>query len=754
MAFSFSNLLPESATTFEGGTTTWVATGGNTTLSVVTSEWLSGTRSMRMTATAIGSIETISPRFLVAAGKTYAVRLPIRQNTSTAKTITGRITWFDAASGGNSLGVADFSVSMNTTVGWSNANYCVPSGVAPTGALSATAKITVTGLSAGDFVNTDDVYAAEVPRRTGDLLSYNIGSFENDVAGWGATNGTVARVSGVLFTGAGYYVLGATSTAAGQMAIRNTALSAVTPGETYVAYAAAQCPSASLTGVMGIEWYDAANVWLSTSQLTQTFDGTIRRIAISGTAPATAVKAKLIIRPTATAAAQVVYLDDVTLCPAPNRPGNILTYEEFSSESTFPAWTLEGATGLERVYLTSGITDGFYALSYVPVQERIHRLSLDRLLPVTSGTTYAAKATYFGSNPSGSESTTMTYRVLMDWYDAGGVLLLADNPDGFYSVTIPPGGLNGTTSTETRTAPEGAAFARVIIELDHSNSLVGRYYVDNVSLIEAEPEYELASDNATGAVKLTVNYIATGAARVTIRRVDDDGHTSYVRGYGQEYALYPYDDTPLVVEDYEAPLGTRVWYSIRWSNEAGTISYGYLDTQRIPAPVLADPDYAWFKSPGNPALNTMVLMEAPLKWARAARSTRYDVVGRKNPVHVTSVRSGRTASVTILVWDPSANELFNSLLDTGLPVLIQAMPGYGVEGNLYLSVGDTDVEHLDPDARIPGWRWSLTITEIDRPDGGLQGSAGLTWQDIFDNYTQWEDLFDAHATWVTVLTKG
>lgn len=753
MAFSTSNLLADTASTFESGIMTWAA-GTNTTLSIVTSEYLVGTRSLRMTATADGSVVATSPRFLVSAGKTYAVRLPIRQATSVVKVVTGRITWYDATSGGTALGTAEYSVSLNSSVGWYNANYCTPSGVAPTGAKSATVRITVTGLSAFDYVNTDDVYAAEIPRRAGDLMAYNTSSVENDVSGWTPeTNSTLTRTLGTLYTGAGYYSLSVASVAAGVSGAHNTNFLNVTAGQDYVGYAAVQ-PTWAVSMEMRIHWYNSSNTKIGEEARTVSIAANaIVRHAVSGTAPVGAVKARVFLEATATAAGQVFYVDDASLSPAVNRTGNLLTFEEYSTESTLPTWTLSGGTGLARTYLTSGITDGFYALSYVPVNSEIHRMTLNRLIPITPGTTYQAKATFFGKNSS-VQVTPMTYRVLMDWYDASGVLFAADNPDGFYSVNISPGGLTGATTTETRMAPAGAAYARVSVELDHTVSLVDRYYVDNVSLIEATPEYELVSDNATGSVKLTVNMVSASGTHVTIQRTDENGKTVYVRGYGQEWKLVPYTPGPLVIEDYEAPIGTRVQYSIRWTEATGAIRANALYTQQIKSPIIVDPDYAWFKAPGNPALNTLVLMETPLKWSRTSRSTRYDIVGRKNPIHVTGVRSGRSAGITILVWDPSANALFDSLLDAGQPVLIQAMPGYGVEGNLYLAIGDSEVEHVHPDARVPGWRWALDITEVDRPAGGLQGSAGITWQNIYDNYQTWEDVFDAHNEWVTVLTKG
>jgi hypothetical protein len=131
----------------------------------------------------------------------------------------------------------------------------------------------------------------------------------------------------------------------------------------------------------------------------------------------------------------------------------------------------------------------------------------------------------------------------------------------------------------------------------------------------------------------------------------------------------------------------------------------------------------------------------------------YAIVGRRNPLHVTGTRSGRTSSLSILVWDEPSNDLFDSLLDSGLPVLIQATPGYGIEGNLYLSVGDVECEPVATAANEPGWRWTLAVTEIDRPGGGIQGSALSTWQTIYDNYNEWGSAYDENASWSEVLTR-
>jgi hypothetical protein len=403
------------------------------------------------------------------------------------------------------------------------------------------------------------------------------------------------------------------------------------------------------------------------------------------------------------------------------------------------------------MYLTSGITDGYYMLKATPTAPGMVAGTLDRLIPVTPGTTYRVKCVGWRHATDAAQTITSSMRPRVDWYDSSGNLFQVDNPDQFYPHDG-AGSFLAQIVSETRTAPVGAAYAKVGFEADASNPLIDYWAFDNFELSPATAEYTLTVDNALGMVSLNIGDIQSSADKITIERVDQNGKKVKLRGYGLVYDKAPYTPAPVLVEDYEAPLASRIWYAITWYT--GTTQGTRLFTQAIDAPTLDDGDYVWFKSPGIPALNTTVMMEAPLKWSRQARSARYDIVGRKNPVNQYDVRSGRSSSITVLIWDPEANELFNSLLDSGATALIQAMPGYGIDGNLYLSIGDVDVEPLSPDAREDGWRWTLAITETDRPDGGLQGSGTTTWQTIYDGYATWEDLFDAHASWTDVLTKG
>lgn len=762
MAYGNANLLPVDASTFEGGTSSWPGTGTNSTIVVQSAAKLSGTYALRVTATAAGSAVASSPRVAVTAGLEYVARVPVGIATSIAGlTTSATIEWWTAASGGTQLSTTTGAVwNISSTVGFWAANYPVVTGTAPVGATHALVRVTVNNLAASGQYLIDDVYFGAAVVSAGNAYGYNTASIEQDTSGWRADAGTtLARGLWGLVTGMGYYALEATSSAAGSQELRTNSFINVLPGKEYTSYVSVYTPSVATTWYAEFRWYDSALTQLGgTVQTAYAVSQSVTtRLGVTGIAPAGASYCKVFIRPQATAAGQTFVLEDARLIASPNLAGNLLTYTEYSAEGTLPALNLTNGTA-SLYQLTSPYTDGFFVVKATPTETGLITGQLARLVPVTPGTTYQVKATIYRRNSDPAQAVISSVRVRIDWFDADGNLFQADNADQFYS-TEQVGDWYAQTNSETRTCPEGASYAKPAWEVSSDNPLVSFWVIDNFSFLESAPEYTLETSNENGCVTLTVaNAYAptTNNAGVTIKRVDESGNMHSMRGYGRTWDLAPNPYAPIVVEDYEAPLASRVWYSVQWSDAGGTTKGTRLLTQTVDAPVLEDGDYAWFKSPGLPALNTTVLMEAPLTWSREARSSRFNIVGRKNPVHVTGMRAGRTSSITVLIWDPEANELFNSLLDAGTAALVQAMPGYGIDGNLYVSIGDIDVEPLDPDAREPGWRWTLAITEVDRPDGGLEGSAASTWQDILDSasYPTWEELFAAHDSWTTVLTEG
>ncbi|WP_405560681.1 hypothetical protein [Streptomyces sp. NBC_01180] len=589
----------------------------------------------------------------------------------------------------------------------------------------------------------------------GNLLEYNTQSFETDTSGWNIVNGTLVRSATPLVAGGGSYSGKGTATATGEMQLVVVNQYAVTAGAEYLAYVWGFSTTALPGSKIGIRWYDSTG-----AQILPNPEGfwdipaggiVATRLNVVSTAPVGAVKARMYVKATL-AAGQSLYIDECFLGVAPNDPLNLLSYNEFSTEVSLPAWTATNGT-VSMAYLYTAnpeFQDGAYALKVTPASTGLVSVSLDRLVPVVPGETYWVGSTSLIA-AAADGSAYQTSRTCVDWYRSDGTLLLADVPDQFYTSGGETVGHDATANSETRTAPPGAASGRIRVEIMHQDTSATMYYVDNIVFKGSGPQYAVTPHQDTASITVQVNWTppATEVA-YTLLRVHQDGSMHPVRGYVGDLVRTPYDGE-IFVEDYEAPLGEDIWYRIDWFDSAG-VSRIHLYTRSFQSPQLDDPSYVWFKSPGLPALNTTALMETPLEWSRAARSTEFDIVDRTNPVPISGVRGGNKGSLSILVWDAGTNTQFNELLSPGQPVLIQANPGYGINGNLYVSVGDSSAEQVSGSANEPGWRWTLAVTEIDRPTGGVQGSALATWQSILDNFDTWADVYDAFDTWADVLT--
>ncbi|MFJ9408580.1 hypothetical protein [Streptomyces sp. NPDC101393] len=507
----------------------------------------------------------------------------------------------------------------------------------------------------------------------------------------------------------------------------------------------------SLTATCTIHWLNAGGTEIGTSTRPRTMSytaGAIYRASAYGTAPVGTTQAKVSVAFTGVTS-DIVYVDFMYL--GQPEPGNLLTFPEFTSDYTLAPWiTSTGTLTSERGVTLMG--DGDTMLGFAPAGTGIHTVTLNRWVPVTGGETYAVKAAVM--TLTADPNATAATRVGLEVRNAlGATTLITPGPFFQYQGTV--GIYVGVFEDRTVTLPADAVDVRVVVQVYQAvSNHADLYYIDAVSVATSLPDYVLAVDDSRGMVSISIydRPVYAGPNTVSVYRMSEDGSMVPLRGYGREMVDAPYSNEDLFLEDYEAPVGTRVYYRVVWTGNGGQLSQ--LDTDSVVAPQISDGSYVWVKSPGNPALNTMVMMAENPSWSMAARSAAYAVVGRSAPVVVSETRGSRTGTLAVRLADWDTNDVARELMQSGLPLLMQAAPGHGMDGNVYFAIGDVSYEPENWNATVPGWLWTLDVTEIDRPVGGLQGSAGRTWQDVLDGFESWDEVFAAYGSWLDVQTGG
>lgn len=593
----------------------------------------------------------------------------------------------------------------------------------------------------------------------GNLLTENQQSFLSSVTGWTGTgsvfvyNGTASIVSSNLDP-QGVAAIQSSGTSDAVITLTNAV--PVTPGTEYVAYGwFAITETRSLTATATIHWLDGSGVEIDTvsGSLSQSFTALrpYRPCAV-GVAPAGASQAKMSVRLTSTSSeGQVSYWDHMFL--GVPYEGNLLSYADYSSEFEPAPWTCTtGTVTWEDTRIS--LVDGMRAIGFVPDGTGTHTLRLDRWVPVTGGETYNAVVTVVadGTDPS----SVIEARTGLEWRDAEGTLLPIEWPEPFFRLETPGTTNYSAAPSRTYEAPEGAVEARLVLQLLHDiHNTTAFYWIDRASIDLDVPTYTLSVDNELGMIALNLLSEPSEAAKtVSVHRIGEDGNPVPVRGYGVEMNRAPYSPASTIyLEDYEAPVDQRVFYRARWYDENGVMS-DEVTTKTVTAPTIEDGSYVWVKAPGTPAMNTKVMMAENPTWEMAGRAAHYQVIGRSAPVVISEVRSSRSGKMKIRIEDWEVNDAARRLLASGLPILVQAQPGHGIDGNLYLAVGNVTYAPEQWNATLPGWLWELDVTEIDRPVGGLQGSAGRTWQDVLDEFETWDEVFATYGTWLGVQTGG
>ncbi len=732
-----TNLLSANTESVETDTSGWTA-GANTTLFRST-RYYTGAASLGMQASAAGTVTaTTASRVPVTAGTVYQayayfaslVAMPGRTSFVT-------VTWHSAPTGGTPIST---SVSNTTTLATATDWNTPPPQVtvtAPAGATHASLTVTVTGLGSGAQVAMDRATLGEPNNNKAfNLMPYTASSVEGDASEWTAwENVTISRQSTMAYEG--WYSLVLTSTAAGQVRAAGVAVP-VTPGTTYMAQMVARDGSPPMQ--VEVRWYDSLGTAIHTTTGIQwaVTASEWTPCATIGTAPPGAATARMVLAPTATAAGQTWACDIMRFLDLTDAtvPGNLIPYAQSDVEGGIVGWAATGAT-LEhsRAY----VLNGDYAVAVTATGGDLAvALDVTPVTPITPGQSYQLKI------PMRSPNGSLPFTTRFEWLDVNGAVLR--NRWNKWSAGSTTGWYMGPAGD---IAPMGAVAVRVSVGM--TNAPAGyALYLDRVIL--APGGLTVAAEQAAGGgAALVVSGLTSGGPDWTwsLDRLDGKGGMAPVRGWADDLAAQPVTGDIAAITDYEAPLGVPVTWrvTIRSSDGASWRSYTS-DAITLPA----DETTAWLKDPGLPQRSCRVTVAPPMPtWRTTAQQGVNQIRGRRLPVVISDVRGGRTGELTVVTETSAERQALDWVLQPGSVLLLQWPPEWG-EDDMYVSVGDVTAAPIADFAQFHDRTWVLPLTEVDRPVGGITGSANRTWQTVKDEGATWADVLAGKTAWLNIYT--
>jgi hypothetical protein len=193
------------------------------------------------------------------------------------------------------------------------------------------------------------------------------------------------------------------------------------------------------------------------------------------------------------------------------------------------------------------------------------------------------------------------------------------------------------------------------------------------------------------------------------------------------------------VYDYEAPLNRAITYQID-DNGASTLT----------TPVTLTVSVAWLKSPGYPVMNQIIKMREMPKLNRVRPQGVHNVLNRKRPIVAYGTLSSLNGTLGLLTGNEAATDAMLTFLESNGVGLLQ-IPGSRFS-EIYLALGDVDEEPLTRLQKEDSVWWSISVIEVDRPDGGLEGNPTSTYDSLRDGtITNYTNLKTVKSSYLAVM---
>lgn len=740
------NFLSTVTESIDPNTSGWVAKT-NCTISLGTGG-RNGDGCLKLTSSAAGEMQARTvASYPVVTDQDYEYEAFADASGATVPERIG-IRWLTAAN-------AEISISWSVTTSSASATWhrIAVSAIPPTNAASAQVVVSAMTPAAAGVINYfENVYFGFPIRTTGNMLAFSTETMERGLGDWlNEQNCTIAVQTPMVSWAvdnylAGGQVLAMTVTANGDAWARTTDWPAATAGTEYFAYAYLNPPTSGSTCWIELRFQNAAGTQLSATRSNLAAPGTgWYREFVSAKAPANTASCDVAIGITSGTAAQVVRADGVVVMPVPQlHTGNVVPYADFSFEQGIAGWTT--VSGVAAVTRSTPWGTFFFGGAYAgtvtstTATTSVIRSAKFPLATGAAGTGFRLET--FSNVSAGGWTWTRSVR----WYSATNTDLGATSSASGAAPTPA-----WWQTDDSFTAPANATQAAVEYSLTATatNSVLR---LDQISLWPSQAQIDASADgstnDATASITLTLRELSIGDY-ITIWRQLADGTRTLVRGTAGLIQSQLITGAEMIIEDYEAPLATDVFYYVETRDSTGSL----IEQRTSQDVTLASPgaQYAWLKDPSSPQRNLKLAVAKGPDWQRSITQSVLRVRGRRNPVILSDVRGGQEGDLLVFTQSDAERIALDWLLDTGNVLLWQVAPGNGVS-DMYVIAGQTTQARGGGIATDPIRTWTLPLKEVDMPtQTGVAGSAGRTWQDISTENTTWQDVLSKFATWEDVL---
>lgn len=243
--------------------------------------------------------------------------------------------------------------------------------------------------------------------------------------------------------------------------------------------------------------------------------------------------------------------------------------------------------------------------------------------------------------------------------------------------------------------------------------------------------------NPTDAsVSLTAGSLA-GLTSISITRDDPDGISRAVRSATN---VQTGGATTMAFFDYECPLDVAVTYTLTPNTGSPVTSSAVT--------IVTDGMTYWLKNIASASQSQKVQVAGMGDVTRRARILgTYEVLGRKNPVIIQDVRSGRAGTFSVNTASAAETSGLRALLDPGFVLFLQC-PASVAFPDMYFVPGDVDESYVR--AMGPERLWTIPFTEVDSPSDDLVAVGNNSWLTV-TQFGTWNNLKNKRATWLAVL---